>query len=80
MPTTGFAALTLTTFRDVPWNAPFYARLCFSENAEPAEHARLHAELEKEVAEGLRVVCGGCGRGWARAWVRASTGGAGGGG
>lgn len=49
----GFAALTLTTFRDVPWNAPFYARLGFSEIAEPEEHARLNAELEKEVAEGL---------------------------
>ena len=26
----GFRALTLTTFRDVPWNAPYYARLGFS--------------------------------------------------
>ncbi len=25
----GRAALTLTTFRDVPWNAPYYARLGF---------------------------------------------------
>lgn len=25
----GLTALTLTTFRDVPWNAPFYARLGF---------------------------------------------------
>jgi GNAT superfamily N-acetyltransferase len=25
----GFDAVTLTTFRDVPWNAPFYARLGF---------------------------------------------------
>ncbi len=25
----GLASLTLTTFRDVPWNAPFYARLGF---------------------------------------------------
>ncbi|MCU1724160.1 GNAT family N-acetyltransferase [Pseudomonas sp. 5P_5.1_Bac1] len=25
----GFTALTLTTFREVPWNAPFYARLGF---------------------------------------------------
>ncbi|MGW1226388.1 GNAT family N-acetyltransferase [Streptomyces sp. NPDC002530] len=25
----GLAALTLTTFRDVPWNAPYYARLGF---------------------------------------------------
>ncbi len=27
----GFAALTLTTFRDVPWNAPFYGRCGFME-------------------------------------------------
>jgi len=26
----GYGAVTLTTFRDVPWNAPFYARLGFS--------------------------------------------------
>jgi GNAT superfamily N-acetyltransferase len=25
----GYAALTLTTFRDVPWNGPYYARLGF---------------------------------------------------
>ena len=41
----GFAALTLTTFRDVPWNAPFYARLGFVEIADPEEHPRLNAEL-----------------------------------
>ena len=28
-PAKGLASLTLTTFRDVPWNAPFYARLGF---------------------------------------------------
>ncbi len=26
-----FAALTLATFRDVPWNAPYYAKLGFAE-------------------------------------------------
>ncbi|WP_454597498.1 GNAT family N-acetyltransferase [Qipengyuania sp. SM2507] len=50
---TGFAALTLTTFRDVPWNAPFYARLGFVEVAEPEEHSRLNAELEQEKHSGL---------------------------
>lgn len=25
----GYEAVTLTTFRDVPWNAPFYARMGF---------------------------------------------------
>lgn len=50
----GFSALTLTTFRDVPWNAPFYARLGFVEIAEPEEHSRLNAELEREDDAGLR--------------------------
>lgn len=50
----GFAALTLTTFRDVPWNAPFYARLGFVEVSEPEEHSRLNAELENEARAGLR--------------------------
>lgn len=27
----GFSAMTLTTLRDVPWNAPFYARRGFTE-------------------------------------------------
>ncbi|MGD0983999.1 MAG: GNAT family N-acetyltransferase [Acidimicrobiales bacterium] len=27
----GYTAVTLTTFRDVPWNGPFYERLGFSE-------------------------------------------------
>ena len=27
----GFSAMTLTTLRDVPWNAPFYAKRGFSE-------------------------------------------------
>jgi GNAT superfamily N-acetyltransferase len=27
--TNGYPAVTLTTYRDVPWNAPFYARLGF---------------------------------------------------
>jgi GNAT superfamily N-acetyltransferase len=29
----GYSAATLTTFRDVPWNAPFYARCGFRELA-----------------------------------------------
>ena len=49
----GFRALTLTTFREVPWNAPFYERLGFVEIADVASHPRLHDEIEKEVAHGL---------------------------
>jgi len=30
----GYAAMTLTTLRDVPWNAPFYVKRGFSELAE----------------------------------------------
>ncbi|THJ64663.1 GNAT family N-acetyltransferase [Arthrobacter echini] len=32
----GFSSLTLTTFAEVPWNAPYYARLGFE--AVPASH------------------------------------------
>ena len=49
----GFAALTLTTFRNVPWNAPFYAGLGFVEVEEPEEHSRLCAELETEERAGF---------------------------
>ena len=49
----GFAALTLTTFGDVPWNAPFYARLGFEKIEDLAIHPRLEAEIEQEVAHGL---------------------------
>lgn len=50
----GFAALTLTSFREVPWNAPFYARLGFVEIAQLEGHPRLAAELESEVRAGLK--------------------------
>ncbi len=50
----GFAALTLTTFRKVPWNAPFYAWLGFVEIMEPETHHRLEAELDSEERAGLR--------------------------
>ncbi|UJR84331.1 GNAT family N-acetyltransferase [Sandaracinus amylolyticus] len=48
----GFGALSLTTFRDVPWNAPYYARLGFelrSASELPADLAairRREAELD----------------------------------
>ena len=40
----GLAALTLTTFAEVPWNAPYYARLGFRVLA------------PEEVSEGLRCI------------------------
>jgi GNAT superfamily N-acetyltransferase len=49
----GFAALTLTTFRHVPWNAPLYSRLGFVE-VDPEGHPRLAAELEREAGAGLQ--------------------------
>lgn len=43
----GHASLTLTTFRDIPWNAPFYARAGFR----ILESHELSAELRALVAE-----------------------------
>ena len=50
---TGFRALTLTTFRDLAWNAPFYARLGFDEVTALDAHPRLSGELANEVDDGL---------------------------
>lgn len=48
----GLPAVTLTTFRDVAWNEPFYRKLGFRTLAD-AMPARLHAILDAEVAQGL---------------------------
>lgn len=49
----GFRALTLTTFRSVPWNAPFYRRLGFRALT-PAELTPALAQLlEDEAEDGL---------------------------
>lgn len=52
---TGFRALTLTTFRDVAWNGPFYARLGFEEVTALDAHMRLAGELANEADEGLPI-------------------------
>lgn len=49
----GFSAVTLTTFTHVPWNAPFYSRLGFTEVVDLDAHPRLARELDQEVAHGL---------------------------
>ncbi|MGB3712303.1 MAG: GNAT family N-acetyltransferase [Erythrobacter sp.] len=49
----GFRALTLTTFRDLAWNAPFYARLGFEEVTALDAHPRLVGELANEADNGL---------------------------
>jgi GNAT superfamily N-acetyltransferase len=51
--TTGLTAITLTTFRDVPWNAPFYARNGFRIVEGGALDERLTAVLKREVENGL---------------------------
>jgi len=49
----GYGAITLTTFRDVPWNMRFYSRLGFA--VVPPEHltAGLRAVVEAEARRGL---------------------------
>lgn len=49
----GRPAVTLTTFRDVPWNAPFYARLGFRELAPGKSGAGLREAVEEEAHRGL---------------------------
>mgnify|MGYP003145605025 FL=1 len=48
----GFTALTLTTFAEVPWNAPFYRRLGFADLDADAD-PRLAGELAKEYGHGM---------------------------
>jgi hypothetical protein len=50
---TGLDALTLTTFADVPWNAPYYARLGFAALAEDALTPGLRAIRDRESAHGI---------------------------
>ncbi len=50
----GRPAVTLTTFRDVPWNAPYYERLGFTV-VEPADQG---PELRALVAEEARRIPG----------------------
>ncbi|MGM8793786.1 GNAT family N-acetyltransferase [Enterobacter chuandaensis] len=47
----GLTSLTLTTFRDVPWNAPFYAKLGFEYVTELTPELR--EKREEEAALGL---------------------------
>ena len=50
-------SVTLTTFRAIPWNAPFYARLGFVELAGADLNARLAAILKREIRHGLSDRC-----------------------
>ena len=49
----GLSGLTLTTFRAVPWNMPFYARLGFEEMAPDEIGPELAAVLRDEASRGL---------------------------
>ena len=49
--TLGLASLTLTTFRDVPWNAPFYAKLGFEKMKTLTPELR--QKREEETAHGF---------------------------
>jgi GNAT superfamily N-acetyltransferase len=49
----GLAALTLTTFHNVIWNAPFYEKLGFRTLPLAETDARLHAILAAEAEQGL---------------------------
>ncbi len=44
-------AVTLTTFRDVPWNGPFYERLGFRPLTEPTAGLAAIREHEREVGD-----------------------------
>jgi len=49
----GLPALTLTTFRDVPWNGPYYERLGFVALAPSDHRPELTALMAEEATHGL---------------------------
>lgn len=49
----GAASIALSTFRDVPWNAPFYARLGFRELAPPELPPAIRRIVDEERSRGL---------------------------
>ncbi|GAA2101631.1 GNAT family N-acetyltransferase [Actinomadura alba] len=49
----GSPRITLITFRDVPWNAPWYARFGFTEIPEVAHGPEIRSLWQAEIAAGL---------------------------
>lgn len=49
----GYSEITLTTFRAVPWNMPFYCRLGFEEVSAVELRPELAAVVADEAARGL---------------------------
>ena len=60
----GYDRLTLSTFREVPWNGPFYRRLGFVELPEDALGPRLREIRRQEAAAGLPLAERACMRRW----------------
>jgi len=63
----GYAMLTLSTFRAVAWNLPFYARLGFVEIPSHLLRPELAAVVSEETSRGLAsetraVMCYQCAR------------------
>ncbi len=52
----GLGEVTLVTFRDVPWNAPYYGRLGFRESPGAARRPEIAALLEEERRSGLSAL------------------------
>jgi GNAT superfamily N-acetyltransferase len=51
----GYTQITLTTYRDIPWNAPFYARVGFEVLGADELTPELRERVEDEAARGLGV-------------------------
>lgn len=51
----GLRAITLTTFRDIPWNAPYYARIGFRPLSADELSVELRVISAAEAAAGLPV-------------------------
>ncbi|MEU9125734.1 GNAT family N-acetyltransferase [Streptomyces sp. NPDC048506] len=62
----GLPGLTLSTFRTVPWNAPYYLRLGFQEVAPSQLTNGLRTVLDAEAAFGLDLSTRVCMRRWVR--------------
>ena len=47
----GYGAVTLTSFRDVPWNGPFYAKLGFRPVERPSSGLAAIRQHEKDIGD-----------------------------
>lgn len=53
----GFTSVSLTTFRSIPWNAPFYASAGFADWPAHEAAASVRQALTNETARGLKDRC-----------------------